>query len=379
MPPLSHPSLPARPTAQTTSNRPPSTYTPAPPTSFTPLPNPLSLPNRPNAPPTPLNSSSSSRPPLNSSTSSFSLAGAASPKLSASTSSSQAGGKDHSWGGVGDSPWPRVRERITADQVKVNSELIELGQGWVIKYRCWKSSAIPLSDSEADYSNYDPFLPPVLSTSASSSSTATTQARPPLATSASSVSISKGKEKEEGPAKKKAKTQNPLDELLSEELGSVSSPLLGPPSLPSTPLSRYQPRVLRTDASTSKLDDQIKTLRSSRLGIDEDPFERARRDLIQRGKEKVREGGDRLDLLCYVRVASAQLEVPKKESDVKGKGKEKEDVTREKVEGAGRVLWAFGVIRSGEAEGGNTLFDDLNYDGLECLFSLFPFFSLFDY
>lgn len=280
-------------------------------------------------------------------------------------------------GGVGDLPWPRVRDRLTSDQVNVNSELIELGQGWTVKYRCWKGSAIPLSKTEADLSNYDPFLPTIPFPSSSSSTS--TQPTPSLTAPLSSTSSStKVKEKEEGPVKKKTKL-NAFDELLAEELGTVTTPLLGPPSLPPTPLPKFSP-TLRTDASTSKLDESIKTLRTSRLGI-EDAFERAQRDLLQRGRDRVREGGDKLDLLCYVKVASAQLGVQHKggsTGDPKGKGKEKETATDETTEGAGRVLWAFGVVRSGETETGKTLFDELEYDGLECSLSPPCFLCLFE-
>lgn len=105
----------------------------------------------------------------------------------------------------------------------------------------------------------------------------------------------------------------------------------------------------------------------------EDPFERARRDLIRRGKEKVEEGGDRLDLMSFVKVASTQLVSKKAQVDEevqgKGKGKEKETEpvsTETKVEAAGRTLWAFCVIRGGDSEPPKTVLDELEYDELTC-------------
>jgi hypothetical protein len=93
--------------------------------------------------------------------------------------------------------------------------------------------------------------------------------------------------------------------------------------------------------------------------------------LIRKGKEKVEEGGDRLDLMCFVQVASTVLGSEKEQEkvDVKGKGKEKakEPTTEEDgVEAAGRLLWAFAVIRGGDSESNKSILDELDYDGLEC-------------
>jgi hypothetical protein len=262
-----------------------------------------------------------------------------------------------------------VRGKLTPEEAKVDSELIEIGQGWSVKYKCWKGAAIPLSTpSDSSSSNYDPFLPTTsnfapLSATSSSSTIQTTNPSP-----------EKGKGKEpEGPPKKKARpTLNPSDSLFGDELATtLNSPLAGLTSVPPTPLPKFNQPTTRTDASTSKLEDQLKTIRSSTICNEEDPFERARRDLVRRGKQKVEEGGDRFDLMCFVRVARTQIESNRKESeeDVKGKGKEKEKATKVedvKTEAAGRILWAFSVIRGGDLEAAKNVLDDLDFDGLEC-------------
>ncbi|GAA5955379.1 hypothetical protein JCM3765_006760 [Sporobolomyces pararoseus] len=373
---LSHPSLPPRPGSYqppTSLNRPPPTSSsnPAPPIPQSTTP--LSLPNRPNAPSSSNPTVLPSRPPLGSSTSSFFGGAASSPKLSASSASSQTG-KEYagagSGGAGGDLAWPRVRGKFTPEEARVNSELIELGQGWSVKYKCWKGTALPLSPLPSEQPT-----PPIASTS----NLAVPSSSNPTSTSSHSATTnpSPSKEQQQGPPPKKKSrpTLNPTDSFLAEELGNLNSPLTGPlSSLPSTPLPKFNQPTARTDASTSKLEDQLKTLRTSQVGIAEDPFERARRDLIRRGKQKVEEGGDKLDLMCFVRVTSVQFELNKKEAeeDGKGKGKEKEQEPNSEttqLEAAGRLLWAFSVIRGGDLETAKADLDELEYNGLECISS----------
>ncbi|GAA5974538.1 hypothetical protein JCM5350_001181 [Sporobolomyces pararoseus] len=375
---LSHPSLPPRPGSYqppTSSNRPPPTSSSNPVPAIPQASTPLSLPNRPNVPSSSNPTVLPSRPPLSSSTSSFFGGAASSPKLSASSASSQTG-KEYTGLGVGvgtttagDLAWPRVRGKLTPEEARVNSELIELGQGWSVKYRCWNGTAIPLSTLSSEHPSH-----PIASTSKN-------LATPSSSTSTSSnyttaiPTPSKNQQQGPPPKKKSRPTLNPTDSFIAEELGNLNSPLTGPlSSLPSTPLPKFNQPTTRNDASTSKLEDQIKTLRSSQAGTPEDLFERARRDLIRRGKQKVDEGGDRLDLISFVRVSSVQLELTQNEpgEEEKGKGKEKEkelNTETTQVEAAGRLLWAFSVIRGGDSEMARTDLDELEYEGLECVSS----------
>ncbi|GAA5937387.1 uncharacterized protein JCM15063_002891 [Sporobolomyces koalae] len=361
-PPLAHPSLPAKPTTATT--RLPPSYSAAGQGTIASTSTPLSLPNRPTAGPPAVPPNLVSRPTLHSAPSASILGVAASPK-SAPASSTTPTSKDSATA-PGELPWPRVRPRFTPQEATVNSELIELGQGWSIKYKCWRGPAIPLSNTSANLADYDPFLPPVASTSKLPAVSASTPVPSYSSTFPANAASPKAKDKDEAPPKKKPRALNAFDQLLADEIGSLSSPLGGPGSLPSTPLSKYQPNM-RTYASTSKLDEQLAHLRACDADFEDDSFERARRDLIRRGKERMAEGGDPLDLLTYVRVAGTQLNVPPAE-EVKGKGKEKEVLPdSEKVDGAGRALWAFSVVRGGEHEADKSPLDELSYDGLELI------------
>ncbi|GAA5893124.1 uncharacterized protein JCM6883_007574 [Sporobolomyces salmoneus] len=386
LPPLAHP-LPPRPgTYQPSSSS--SNRVPPPPiqaTSTSTLPpstpssgggNPLSLPNRP-----PISSSLPTRPSLNNSSSSASTpssfygtsgtatgtaGGGGSPKVSTPNQSKESPANASTTTttglGLGELPWPKVRGKLTPLEAKTNSELIELGQGWEVHYKCWKGDAIPLSSSSTSSdstSSYDPFIPSTTSNPA--------PPHPASSTTATTSSASPSKLKAEEPPKKKSRPTLPTSDSLA-----VVEDLFPLPPLPPTPLPKYNQPTLRTDASTSKLRDQLKTLHSSTLGTEEDSFEKARRDLIRRGKEKVEEGGDRLDFIVFVKVASTQIESRKKEEvDAKGKGKEKESTKEEtaKVEAAGRTLWAFSIVRGGDHESTKAVFDELNYAGLECIAS----------
>ncbi|GAA6062441.1 hypothetical protein JCM10212_003315 [Sporobolomyces blumeae] len=374
-PPPLHPSLPPRPTAATTSNRPPPVpYAAGSSISNSSYPTPLSLPNRPVVPPTP---NHPPRPTLTSSTSSFSTA-ASSPKLSASTSSAYFGKDSSNAPAANEAPWPRVGERLTPEQVKVNSELIELGSDWSVRWKCWKGVAIPLSKAFEPATDYDPFSTFVPS-SASLPSTAPSAANPRDATpvqpepgSKPNLKLrNKGKAKDEGPPKKKPRSMNAFDELVAEELGSIGSPSVqsaAGPSQPPTPLPTF-PEPPRTDASTSRLDDQLAALRSHRSQLDSDPFERARRDLVKRGKERAAEGCERFELVSYVKTATTPRDSAKKSgeaSDPKGKGKAKE-VDEESAPAVGRTLWAFSVTQAGDNENHKCPLDELEYEGLECV------------
>ncbi|GAA5852051.1 hypothetical protein JCM3766R1_005439 [Sporobolomyces carnicolor] len=380
-PPLAHP-LPPRPGGAyqppTSSNRPPSaqfsTPTPLTPATSTPL----SLPNRPNAAP-PLSSTLPSRPPLGSSTSSFFGASVASPRLSASSASSQTG-KEYPSSGTGPSglvagelPWPRVRDKLAPDEARVNSELIELGPGWSVKYKCWKGAAIAVSGASSqprppstiNPSDYDPFVP---------AGPPASQIAPPSSSHHASFAKVTPEKEQEGPPRKKPRPTLIASDSLSavEDLGTLGPPLSGGTaglSLPPTPLAHYNQPSIRTDASTSKLEDQVRILRASDIaqGLDLDPFERARKDLIRRGKQKCDEGGDRLDFMSLVKVSGAQLGTTgAKAADEDAKGKGKEKAVEDKVEAVGRTLWAFALVRGGDTEATQAPFEDLEYEGLEC-------------
>ncbi|BGP07014.1 hypothetical protein JCM10049v2_002844 [Rhodotorula toruloides] len=153
-------------------------------------------------------------------------------------------------------PFATIRPRVSASQARTNAQLIELGEGWVVKYRAWKGPALFVEGegSKEGRMDYDPLRPPLDTIS-------------PFPISASSSSSGKrpAKDKEADasgpPAPKKAKRRssamnttskgvNAFDDLIAEELGtstsssipspslSASAPFLGAttPSLPASPM-----------------------------------------------------------------------------------------------------------------------------------------------
>ncbi|GAA5956883.1 hypothetical protein JCM21900_006280 [Sporobolomyces salmonicolor] len=362
-PPPLHPSLPARPSTSyppsSLAARPPSLAPPpaSSPTSHSTPHNPLSLPNRPAFHSTPQPAS-----PRPSAPSSLSGAPAASPKAAT-----------HAKDDAAEAPWPRVKERVRPDEVKVNAELVELGEGWAVTWRCWKAPAVPLSNAvdagARDLTNYDPFAPfarrDVAASTAKPGSTAEK--------AKSSSAASKDNDNHQ-PPKKKSRPLNAFDELLADELATASpavpTPLPESSAAPPTPVAG--PSTSR-HAATTRLRSQLDALRAApSCAASEDLLERARKAVVRRAKDRAaREGGDKLGLFCYVKVANASLTKGEAASeDLKGKGKAREVSSEEEGEEvAGRTLWAFGLTRGGESEGAEGWLDGLTFEGLECISS----------
>ncbi|BGP31055.1 hypothetical protein JCM10296v2_002819 [Rhodotorula toruloides] len=153
-------------------------------------------------------------------------------------------------------PFSTIRPRISASQARTNAQLIELGEGWVVKYRAWKGPALFVEGegSKEGRMDYDPLRPPLGTVSPF-----------PMSSSSSSSGKRAAKDKEADasgpPAPKKAKRRssamnttskggNAFDDLIAEELGtstsssipspslSASAPFLGAttPSLPASPM-----------------------------------------------------------------------------------------------------------------------------------------------
>ncbi|GAA5888373.1 hypothetical protein JCM5296_003309 [Sporobolomyces johnsonii] len=357
-PPPLHPSLPARPS----TSYPPSSHAARPPalaphpassptSHSTPHP-PLSLPNRPAFHSTPQPAS-----PRPSAPPSLSGAPAASPKAAG-----------HAKDDAAEAPWPRVKERVRPDEVKVNAELIELGEGWAVTWRCWKAPAVPLSSAAnagaRDLTNYDPFVP-----FSRGDATALTAKPASTAEKAKSFSAASKDKDHHQPPKKKSRPLNAFDELLADELASASHAVPAPlPESSATPLTPVAgPSTSRHTAATTRLRSQLDALRAApSCAASEDPLERARKAVVRRAQDRAaRDGGDKLGMFCYVKVANARLTQGEAASeDPKGKGKARE-VVSEGEEVAGRTLWVFGLTRGGESEGAEGWLDELEFEGLE--------------
>ncbi|GAA5936045.1 hypothetical protein JCM3775_003565 [Rhodotorula graminis] len=322
-------------------------------------------------------------------------------------------------------PWPT---QLEAGQATTTAQLIELGEGWVVRYRAWKAPARCLDpplpvDAAADLLAWDPLAPACASSSATSAAAARKLA--------SSTASSKGDDAA-GPPSKKAKKGGPaargagnaFDELLAEELGSstpalgghpspslgtpLGSPsLLGPASAAPPPPTTRLPSALRaamtaaasSSSSTAAADVGPSTaspahgsaspdsdsspssrlrarLSALRAAAPSDPLALAEAHLAQRAAHARDDGRDRLALLSWV--GSATVRVGGRAASAKGKGKAREGdeaaPKRERSEeregdegreGEGRALWVFGVVRGGETDAEGVKLDDLTFEGLE--------------
>ncbi|GAA5893846.1 hypothetical protein JCM8208_001259 [Rhodotorula glutinis] len=376
-----HP-LPSRPsTTQPVPPRPPPPQGARPPAQ--PRPGvPLSLPSRPSFLPTPPVAAAhpiSAHPPPSASSPRLPAPGSfppASPAPPPHLRTPLAGAAASAGGAAAPLPWPAPLE---AGQATTTAQLIELGEGWVVRYRAWKAPARCLdppcpADADAgavDLLSWDPLAPACASSSSSTASAARKLA--------SSTASSKGDDPA-GPPSKKAKKGGParagnaFDELLAEELGSTtpalgghpspslgtplgSPSLLGPASAPPPP-SRL-PSALRTattapgsgavassssaaaaDAGpstaspahgatspdsdpspSSRLRARLSTLRAA---ASSDPLALAQAHLAQRTTLARDEGRDRLALLSWVGSATVRVCGRAASGSVKGKGKARE-------------------------------------------------------
>ncbi|GAA6001287.1 uncharacterized protein JCM10292_006995 [Rhodotorula paludigena] len=212
-------------------------------------------------PPAPL------RPPMSPRTSAGPLAGTRGLSAQASSASDAAA-----------LPWPAVRPRLRADQLKVNAQLVELGEGWTVQYRAWKAPALVLDPPNPgqegavvgrDLLDYDPLQPFVPSPAGAAG----------LARSASAQGKSAAADKDDGssaaPAKKakkasagslsssSARPHNAFDELLADELSvsaasgapslttPLASPALNPPAPAPAPKGRVPAALQKAQAAAS--------------------------------------------------------------------------------------------------------------------------------
>ncbi|GAA5870628.1 hypothetical protein JCM8547_002066 [Rhodosporidiobolus lusitaniae] len=267
MPPPLHPSLPSRPVTSSSSSQqptynaplhaqrpPPSSYTgPAAAVGRSRESTPLSLPNRPSfLPQTPGSPRPGAGPPGGGGTPG-SLAGPA--------GGAAAGGAG---AGTAEDPWQTIPPRLKAEDVRPSVGLVELGDGWSVRWRAWKAPALLVSSSSSSSASssssnpssstslpsslldYDPFAPPpgavspfsrsaarpanaAASTSAAptpdpASTAGTPSAQPPPAKKPKRANS--GSRPEAGAAGKgtgggsTAKVGNAFDELVAEDLKS---------------------------------------------------------------------------------------------------------------------------------------------------------------
>ncbi|GAA5989376.1 hypothetical protein JCM11641_004204 [Rhodosporidiobolus odoratus] len=131
-------------------------------------------------------------------------------------------------------PYAALPPPLKADQLKPTTTLIELGEGWKVKWKAWKAPALLHSFSTAGPStaryDYDPFGPPPGATSpfpaptpASSTTASTSTPQPPPTAHTPTPAPT-----EQPPPAKKPKTttmvapKSAFDELLAEEMGETA-------------------------------------------------------------------------------------------------------------------------------------------------------------
>ncbi|BGP23717.1 proteophosphoglycan ppg4 [Rhodotorula toruloides] len=310
-------------------------------------------------------------------------------------------------------PFSTIRPRISASQARTNAQLVELGEGWVIKYRVWKGPALFVEGEgpKEGRMDYDPLRPPL--------GTVSPFPMASLSSSSSGKRAAKGKEADASgpPAPKKAKRRssaatiatkggNAFDDLIAEDLGtltsssipspslSASAPFLGAtmPSLPAPPvqlstsssgMTHRVPVALKkaraaaaaaaaaastpspasdapavdnlaspppepttsSSSSVQTLRDRLATLSPDFLA--NDPILRAERDLRQREKVRADEGKDRMGLIWITERKAVQLGRADKAEDP-GKGKEKE---AEDVKGKRKEQQKEDLVAAAEGEG----------------------------
>lgn len=181
-----------------------------------------------------------------------------------------------------------TRKAFEKEELRPNTELLELGEGWEVHWRSWAG-------------------PPLLSSSSSASLTPHLRASHAKFPSSSSSSTSSSRTPDVPPAKRPRLSA--FDEILAEDDG-VRLPI----------------------ASTSRspsLKEKLQALGS--VPLSSDPIEEARRQVLEVGRS-LEAAGQLSGLFSFVQVSAEKGE------DRKGKGKKTEDGEDTWL---GRTLWVF--------------------------------------
>lgn len=194
-----------------------------------------------------------------------------------------------------------TRKAFEKEELRPNTELLKLGEGWEVHWRSWTGPPLLSSSSAPLPPHLHPSHAKFPSTSSSTTSSSRTQDVPPA----------------------KRPRVSAFDEILADEDGT---------------------RPIASTSRSPSLKEKLQALGS--VPVSSDPIEAARMQVLEVARSS-QATGQLSGLFSFVQVSAA------KEEDRKGKGKEKEEGEDTR---SGRTLWVFCVAK----EDSSTATEDAN-------------------